>query len=84
MHMGKAITDAEKRTVRCGPQCHKAAAILVDRTVASALIFENNWSNDVKRYYPLKFETKNIHYILSKKSVSQKTVKEINASIMHN
>ena len=59
----------------------KAAAILIDRTVASALIFENNWSNDVKRYYPLKFETKNIHYILSKKSVSQKTVKEINGAI---
>ncbi len=59
----------------------KTAAILVDRTVASALIFENNWSNDVKRYYLLKFETKNIHYILSKKSVSQKTVKEINAAL---
>ncbi|HEA67713.1 MAG TPA: transporter substrate-binding domain-containing protein [Desulfobacterales bacterium] len=59
----------------------KAAAILIDRTVASALIFENNWSNDVKRYYPLKFETKNIHYILSKKSVSQETVKKLNAAI---
>ena len=35
----------------------------------------------MKRYYPLKFETKDIHYILSKKSVSQKTVKKLNAAI---
>ena len=59
----------------------KVIAVLVDKIAGASIVFKNNWQHALGSCYHPKFETRNVCYMLSKKSTTSENLKKINNAI---
>jgi len=81
-HNAKYIKDARCDMINLrNLKNNEVVAILIDRTAGASIVGINNWQNElVSRYYP-KFESRNVCYMLSKKTSSVEDLNRINNAI---
>ena len=59
----------------------KVIAVLVDKIAGASIVFKNNWQRVLGSCHHPKFETRNVCYMLSKKSTTSENLKKINNAI---
>jgi polar amino acid transport system substrate-binding protein len=56
-------------------------AVFMDKTAAASIIYANNWEKEITVFPHLKFESRDVSYLLSKKTMSDASLEKINSAL---